>query len=203
MSAGRKINTQSVTWNTPSKYVIPITEFFGGVIHLDPCSNSTSIVNAKTNYTLPIDGLKEDWNFPTVFVNPPYGRDKERNTSIKDWIAKAYNSHNIHNNEIIMLIPVATNTKKKKNYIFGKSSAIVFLYDTRLKFLVDGIDDGKGAPMSCSLIYYGDNIDRFTKIFSVYGAVVNGNSITTINHLTNVEPDTTASQPVHADGGAG
>lgn len=189
MSAGRKINTQSVTWNTPNKYVSPITDFFGGLIHLDPCSNSTSIVNAKINYILPIDGLASDWNFPTVFINPPYGRDKERKTSIKDWIKKALDTHTTYKNEIILLIPVATNTSHWKNYIFGKCSALVFLYDTRLKFLVDGMDDGKGAPMSCCLVYYGTAVDRFIEIFMEYGAVVNGNSIKTNNHLTSVEGD--------------
>ena len=179
MSAGRKINSQSVTWNTPSKYVVPITDFFGGVIHLDPCANSYSIVNAKHNYQLPLDGLNSDWNFPTIFINPPYGRDKERGTSIRDWIKKALDTYSSYNNEIILLIPVATNTSHWKQYIFGKCTSLVFLYDTRLKFLVDGVDDGKGAPMSCCLIYYGNKLDKFTEIFSEYGAVVDGSSIKT------------------------
>lgn len=184
MSAGRKINSQSVTWNTPSKYVVPITDFFDGVIHLDPCSNSYSIVNAKQNYQLPWDGLNSDWNFPTIFINPPYGRDKERGTSIRDWIKKALDTYNMYNNEIILLIPVATNTSHWKKYIFGKCTALVFLYDTRLKFLVNGVDDGKGAPMSCCLIYYGNKLDKFTKTFTEYGAVVDGSIIKTNNHLT-------------------
>jgi len=28
-----------------------------------------------------VDGLKESWNFPKIFVNPPYGIDKARGTT--------------------------------------------------------------------------------------------------------------------------
>jgi hypothetical protein len=28
------------------------------------------------------DGLLEEWDYPTVYVNPPYGNDKERETTI-------------------------------------------------------------------------------------------------------------------------
>ena len=46
---------------------------------LDPCSNRHSTVRATVEYSLPeIDGLSASWNYPTIFVNPPYGRDRER-----------------------------------------------------------------------------------------------------------------------------
>jgi hypothetical protein len=72
MTAGRKINSESQDWGTPKKYVDLVTEFFGGQIALDPCSNRYSIVHALTEYMLPDhDGLKESWNFPTIYVPPP------------------------------------------------------------------------------------------------------------------------------------
>lgn len=40
-----------------------------------------------------------------------------------------------------------------------------------MKFLVDGRDEGKGAPMSCAMIYWGKNYDRFFEVFIRYGAV--------------------------------
>ena len=84
MTAGRTLNTLSQEWGTPEKYVRAVRDFFGGHIALDPCSNEYSIVRAKTEYRLPRhDGLRETWDFPTVYVNPPYGIDKERGTSIK------------------------------------------------------------------------------------------------------------------------
>ena len=69
-------------------------------------------------------------------------------------------------------MPVATNTKHWKDYVWGVADSVAFLYDTRLKFLVDGRDGGKGAPMSCAMVYWGDHVCRFEEVFSPYGAVV-------------------------------
>lgn len=173
MTAGRKINTFSQEWGTPEKYVHAVREVFGGRIDLDPCSNEYSIVHARTEYRLPKhDGLRESWNFPTIYVNPPYGIDKERGTSIKRWLGRCAMAYKHFKSEVLALVPVATNTGHWKNYIFGKATAVCFLYDTRLKFLVNGENGGKGAPMSCAMVYWGKNFDRFSTVFSKFGAVV-------------------------------
>ena len=174
MTAGRKIIGQSQDWGTPPKYVATIREFFGGIIDLDPCSNCHSIVNARVEYSLPNrDGLRESWDFPTIYVNPPYGLDREHGTSIKHWLKKCEESNRLHQSEVIALVPVATNTGHWKKYVYGKAAAICFLYDTRLRFLVDGKDGGKGAPMSCALIYWGQRYEHFFQSFIRFGAVVN------------------------------
>ena len=77
-----------------------------------------------------------------------------------------------YGSEVLALVPVATNTSHWKNSVFGKASGVCFLYDTRLKFLVNGKNGGKGAPMSCAMIYWGKNFDRFLAMFSKFGAVV-------------------------------
>ncbi len=169
MSAGRTVNSQSQSWGTPLKYVKAVKLFFGGKISLGPCSNEYSIVKAEKEFRLPKnDGLREDWNYPTIYINPPYGSDKERGTSIKNWLAKCTLAHENYGSEILALVPVATNTGHWKQSVFGKARAICFLYDTRLKFLENGLDVGKGAPMSCSIIYWGNNYE----IFIEYGAVI-------------------------------
>jgi hypothetical protein len=173
MSAGRTVNSQSQSWGTPLKYVKAVKLFFGGKISLDPCSNEYSIVKAEKEFRLPKnDGLREDWNYPTIYINPPYGSDKERGTSIKNWLAKCALAHENYGSEILALVPVATNTGHWKQSVFGKARAICFLYDTRLKFLENGLDVGKGAPMSCSIIYWGNNYEKFYEIFIEYGAVI-------------------------------
>jgi len=173
MSAGRTVNSQSQSWGTPPKYVNAVKNFFGGEISLDPCSNEYSIVNAQTEFLLPItDGLRENWSFPTIYVNPPYGADRERGTTIKNWLAKCAIAHRDYHSEILALVPVATNTGHWKQSVFGQAKAICFLYDTRLKFLENGQDTGKGAPMSCAMIYWGINYERFYEVFIEYGAVV-------------------------------
>ncbi|OWR14615.1 N-6 DNA methylase [Chryseobacterium sp. VAUSW3] len=173
MSAGRTQNTQSQSWGTPKKYVKAVKDFFNGNIALDPCSNKYSIVNANVEYILPQnDGLFDSWNFPTIYVNPPYGSDKVRKTTIKNWLKRCSDASEIHGSEVIALVPVATNTGHWKNYVYPKASAICLLYDTRLKFLEDGKDTGKGAPMSCCLIYWGERYDDFFNHFLKYGAVI-------------------------------
>jgi len=174
MTAGRQSVSKKKDWQTPKKYVDAVKEVFGGTIHLDPCSSKYSIVGAKVEYMLPKrDGLSEFWNYPAIYVNPPYGNDKERKTRIIDWLRKCEEANRVFSSEVIALIPVATNTAHWKEYIYGKASAICFLYDTRLKFLVDGKDEGKGAPMSCAMIYWGKNFQRFFDVFIKYGAVMN------------------------------
>jgi hypothetical protein len=182
MTAGRQVVSNKKDWGTPQKYVDAVKEVFGGVIHLDPCSSPFSIVGAVVECKLPEhDGLSEFWNFPTIYVNPPYGNDVKRGTKITDWLRKCEEANRVFQSEVIALVPVATNTGHWKKYIYGKATAICFLYDTRLRFLVDGKDEGKGAPMSCAMIYWGKNFQLFFDVFIKYGAVVN------IENLRNVK----------------
>lgn len=173
MSAGRTINTLSQDWGTPEKYISAVKRVFGGEIDLDPCSNKHSLVKAKVKHCLPHqDGLKESWDYPRIFVNPPYGIDQERGTSIKHWLYRCAVAHSQHDSEVLALVPVATNTGHWKKYVFGCATAVCFLYDTRLRFLIAGRDEGKGAPMSCAMIYWGSNYDQFFDVFIQHGAVV-------------------------------
>lgn len=178
MSAGRQVNTLSQEWCTPAKYVNAVKKFFGGEIDLDPCSNEHAIVHANTEFRLPqTDGLKEEWNFQRIYVNPPYGSDKQRGTTIKNWLAKCCLANEKYNAQVLALVPVATNTSHWKQCVFGKASAICFLYDTRLRFLINGSEEHKGAPMACCIIYWGDDVDRFSNCFMEYGAVVDTRSL--------------------------
>ncbi len=118
------------------------------------------------------DGLKDSWNYPTIYVNPPYGISKSNNTSIKHWLFRCAKAHREHGSEVLSLVPVATNTGHWKKSVFTKAAAICFLYDTRLKFLENGQNSGKGAPMSCAMIYWGNDYEKFYDVFINYGAVV-------------------------------
>lgn len=173
MTAGRSIITWSQSWGTPEKYVKAVKEMFSWEIDLDPCSNEFSIVYAKTEYCLPKnDWLRESWNFPRIYVNPPYGIDMERWTRIRDWLEMCAQANENYKSEVLALIPVATNTSHWKKCIFTKASAICFLYDTRLRFLENGQDTWKGAPMSCAMIYWWERVSNFERVFSEHGAVV-------------------------------
>jgi len=165
------IHSNSTNWNTPIKYVALIHKMFGNKVELDPCSNKDSIIRAEKEIILPNDGLEQEWSYKTIFVNPPFGRDFERKTTIKNWVAKCYESYEKYNSEILLLIPVATNTSHWKEFIFGKAS-ICFLYDTRLKFGINGSEKNKGCPTACAMIYYGDNMKKFKETFSDVGYII-------------------------------
>lgn len=173
MTAGRSVNSISQAWCTPNNYVNAVKLFFDSQIDLDPCSNKYSIVHARVEYTLPKNnGLKESWNFKKIYVNPPYGADREKGTTIKHWLYRCAEANRAFESEVIALIPVAPNTSHWKEYIWGRATGICFLYDTRLRFLVDGKDGGKGAPMSCAIVYWGDNYKKFLEVFLEFGAVI-------------------------------
>lgn len=174
MTAGRKNSSNYQDWNTPPKYADAIEKFFGGDVELDPCSNKWSMIKTKTKFELPEkDGLTESWNYKTIFVNPPYGRNTYNKTTIKNWMHKIYDAHKSFGSEVLCLIPVSTNTKHWKEYIFGKKAkAICFLFDTRLKFFIHGKESPKGSPMSCAMVYYGHRTDNFHNVFSSFGAIV-------------------------------
>lgn len=176
--AGRSVHSQSHHWCTPPQYVAAVKRVFGGEIELDPCSNQESVVNAKCEFMLPeTDGLVQEWNFPSIYVNPPYGADRMRGTTIRDWLAKCALSRMEYRSQVIALVPVATNTSHWKKYVFGSADAVCFLYDTRLRFLVNGSTDNKGAPMACAMIYWGDDFPAFETVFSAFGAVVSLESL--------------------------
>ncbi len=173
MTAGRTTNSISQDWGTPRKYVDAVRRVFGGEIDLDPCSNAHSIVSATTEYRLPDhDGLRESWNFRTIYVNPPYGADKRRGTTIRHWLRRCADAHQMHGSDVLALVPVAPNTGHWKAYVWGRATAACFLYDTRLRFLVNGKNAGKGAPMACAMVYWGNDFDHFADVFAEFGAVV-------------------------------
>jgi hypothetical protein len=177
VTAGRTVIGQSQDWGTPTAYVKAVRRVLGRV-ELDPCSNEHSVVRARVEYRLPEhDGLRESWDYPTIYVNPPYGADKVRGTRIRDWLVRCADAHRDHGSDVIALVPVATNTGHWKKNIWGVATSVAFLYDTRLKFTVDGVPSVRGAPMSCAMVYWGQRIDMFRKTFAEFGAVADLRSV--------------------------
>lgn len=187
MTAGRTVNSISQHWCTPPKYVNAVRKMYNGQIDFDPCSNAESIVKAKTEICLPEDGLAMQWDYHTIYVNPPYGADRFRNTTIKDWLRQCACANENYQSEVLALIPVATNTTHWKKYIFGKATSICFLYDTRLKFLIAGNIENKGAPMACCIVYWGERVHQFQDIFFEFGATVDISNIRTKCNINNMK----------------
>lgn len=172
MTAGRQAMSETKDWCTPPNLLNSVRKVFGGQIELDPCSNRHSLVDAKVEYRLPADdGLHNSWDYKTIFVNPPYGSDRERGTRIRHWFDKIAQAAK-DGSEVIALVPVATNTGHWKQCVYPVATAICFLYEPRVRFYIRGAEDPKGAPMSCAIIYYGQHLNRFAKEFRQHGAVI-------------------------------
>jgi len=122
-------------WETPQDLFDKLNEVYR--FTLDVCATAD---NAKCErYFTPIeDGLSQDWNGETCWMNPPYGR------VIGKWIKKASGANAV----VVALLPARTDTRWFHDYIYGKAE-ILFLRG-RLKF--GGAKHG--APFPSMLVIF-------------------------------------------------
>jgi hypothetical protein len=161
--AGHIATAARVDWNTPPDIVAAVHQVFGGPPDLDPCSNPSSLVNARRNVMLPEDGLTFPWE-GKVYVNPPYGKGIDR------WIQKASESVRA---EVILLIPASVSAHYWHRYVLGKVSAScpakrVCFIRGRLRFV--GADST--APFPAAVVYWGTEGALFDAAFSDKGWIV-------------------------------
>ena len=126
-------------WATPQEFFNKLDWRFVKFT-LDPCATSE---NSKTKnyYTLEDNGLSQDWEGETVFVNPPY-----RNLS--EWVEKAYRESQKTDTKVVMLIPARTDTKYWHKYVM-RASEIHFIKG-RLKFG----DSKNSAPFPSAIVVF-------------------------------------------------
>ena len=145
-------------WNTPPEFVGDVIKYFG-TLDLDPCCNDENNPNvpARKVYTEKTNGLAHEWIADSVFMNHPYSNSKE-------WVPYAVSQYELGNSkEMILLIKLDVSTKWWKSVSQYSWIAI----NKRLKF-----GDGKGAaPFQSAIIYLGENLDEFNKVFGKYGTL--------------------------------
>lgn len=83
---------------TPPYVLDPVRADLGGRIELDPCSTEANPVGAERFYCPPADGADLPWEASTIYVNPPYGRAKER------WVTRCVIAGK-QGRSVILLIP--------------------------------------------------------------------------------------------------
>ena len=100
-------SSASVEWATPLWLFNSLHAEFG--FTLDPCATSA---NAKCRkfYTLAEDGLKQNWDGETVFMNPPYGR------MIGRWVSKAHATC-LSGSTVVCLLPARTDARWWHDYV--------------------------------------------------------------------------------------
>ena len=141
-------------WATPQEFFNKLDWRFGKFT-LDPCATNDNH-KTKKYYTLEDNGLAQDWEGETVFVNPPY-----RNLS--EWVEKGYRESQKDNTKVVMLIPARTDTKYWHNYIM-RASEIHFIKG-RLKFG----DSKNSAPFPSAVVVFNSGSSYVRNLYpSVY-----------------------------------
>ena len=109
---------------TPGYVLAPIRSALGGIA-LDPCTEPDNPTGATRFYTVDDDGLAQPWDYPTIYVNPPYG--KAREPWVEACIAAA-----AAGSRVALLIPSHTDTRVFHR-IFDTADAVCFIKG-RVKF---------------------------------------------------------------------
>lgn len=109
---------------TPAYVLEPVREALGG-IELDPCTLPENPCGARRWYYLPDDGASLPWDAATIFVNPPYGKARER------WVGKCIEAA-AAGSRVVLLIPAHTDTRPFQKAA-ASTSHIVFVRG-RVKF---------------------------------------------------------------------
>ena len=138
-------------WETPQYFVSLVERYIDKKFDLDCCSYPET-AKAPKYYTISDNAFTKDWK-GTVWMNPPYGK------SIPMWLEYAYYQSIKHQNTIVCLISVRTDTKWFHEW--AVKGHIVFLKG-RIKFLRDGREHSTAAFPSMLIIFNNDKIKTFS-----------------------------------------
>lgn len=124
MNRDLMFSSKKEDWGTPENFFKELDAEFN--FTLDPCADE---FNHKCDkyYTKEDNGLLQDWEGETVFVNPPYGKE------LSKWVKKCYEESLKKNTVVVMLIPSRTDTKYFHDYIYHKAE--IRFIKGRLKFV--------------------------------------------------------------------
>ena len=166
-------NTREIMFSSKSdEYETPIWLFdmLDDIFHftLDPAASHLSYMCEKY-YTIEDDGLAQDWDNETWFINPPYSK-------AKSWIESVVQRFLGGESDGVMLLSARTETRYWHENIWPVAHYILFLKG-RLKFInrvVDGGDNPLSAPYPSAVIMFTHrNFDtEILETLSEYGHVI-------------------------------
>lgn len=153
-------------WYTPPCYLKAAWEVMNG-IDTDPASTSKAneIVKAETYFTSEEDGRLQQWR-GNVWLNPPYAQPLI--TDFCKLLIRKYQENEIQ--QACVLVNNATETTFYQDML-NACSAVCFIKG-RVKF-IDEEGRQSGSPLQGqSVLYFGNNIDRFSDSFSQFGVIL-------------------------------
>lgn len=143
------LSSDHQAWNTPAEILEALAPL--GRIALDPCGNATSIVRARTTWTIEDDGLSRSWSEAAagglVFVNPPFDEAPV-------WIARCAAEARA-GAEVVALVPARVDVRWWERAL--KEHAIAGLWRGRVRF--GGA--ANAAPFPIALLYWGSRQEAF------------------------------------------
>lgn len=101
---------------TPDYILDPVRRLLGG-IDLDPCTEPDNPTGALRFYTPPQDGADLPWDALSIFVNPPYGKARER------WVRKCISAE-MSGSKVVLLMPAHTDTRMFQLAMMTADSAL-------------------------------------------------------------------------------
>lgn len=104
---------QKDMWATPDYIYLPLNAEFN--FTLDPCCTPDT-AKCQQFYTEKENGLEQDWDGHTVFVNPPYSR-----FNIDKWVKKCFREGCKPNTVVVALLPVSTSAEWFHKWVLGKA----------------------------------------------------------------------------------
>ena len=132
-------SSKSNEWGTPQTFFDELDKQY--MFTLDPCSTASN-AKCRMYFTEDTNGLEQNWEGHSVFMNPPYGRE------ISKWIKKAYEESRKDNTRVVCLIPARTDTKYWHEYCM--KADMIFFVRGRLKFG----DSKNSAPFPSAVIVF-------------------------------------------------
>jgi ParB-like chromosome segregation protein Spo0J len=162
------LTSESNEWFTPPQYV-DMARSLLGEIDLDPASNAYAnekVVHAGIYYDIQTNGLDQEWA-GRVWLNPPYGRD-EGGSNQEAWSRRLIEQYEAGiTKEAVLLVNANTEAKWFQplyNYLICFTNHRIRFYNT------------EGTPsqptQGNAFIYFGNQPERFTELFSQFGVVI-------------------------------
>lgn len=158
----------SDSWYTPRKYIDAAVEVLD-TIELDPYSSefANNIVNAKVFYTIKNPCNLKEWDFHTVWMNPPYSSG-----GIKQAVDKFIQEYKKYKFNAIVLTNNATETKWFQT-LAELSTAMCFT-NHRISFEnVDGKNKSNNTRGQV-FFYFGNDVNKFIHVFNKFGLILKG-----------------------------
>lgn len=153
-------DTGDVERYTADYIINAVRDFNGGFIDLDPasCLEANKSIGAETIFTKEDDALTKDW-FGHIWMNHPFSR---QNNPI--WTDYAYQQWR-NNPEVLSLINISFSSTSSDWWQLHADRSKAICYPKKRSCYKKKPTDKSGAMKDSSIFYFGNQPERFKKVF--------------------------------------